>query len=405
MKKLCYICEATAGGVRKHLGALLHAFSAPEEGYTVHAFLGDRGEPGFQEELEALRKRGVQASVLPELSRELRWGADRAAYAALKGRLRELRPDLVHTHSAKAGFLGRLAAHAVGVPRILHTPHVFPFQWSRGLRGALYLALERYAAKRCQAIVCVGAGQREDAQGRGVTPAERLILIPNGVAIPEAPSAEEVAALRARWSIPREALAVGMVARLAPQKGVGTFLNAAVEVLRARPETVFLLAGAGPLEREVRARAAALGLERERLKILGHVAEAERLYPAFDVLALSSLYEGLPYVLLEAMACGVPVVATDVLGSRDALVDEESGLLAHPEDPSALAAKVLRLLEDSALRARMGQAGRERVRTHFSLARFLEGHRRIYRGDAEDAEKGSLDLGFQSPEGTTGLVV
>ena len=158
-------------------------------------------------------------------------------------------------------------------------------------------------------------------------------------------------------------------------------MKAAVEVLRARPETVFVLAGEGPLERELRSRAAALGLAREQLKILGHVADAERLYPAFDVLALSSLYEGLPYVLLEAMACGVPVVATDVLGSRDALVDGESGLLARTEDAGDLAAKMLRLLGDGALRARMGQAGRARVQAHFSLEGFLERHRRLYRGE------------------------
>ncbi|MBI3828178.1 MAG: glycosyltransferase family 4 protein [Planctomycetes bacterium] len=379
--KLCYVCEATAGGVRKHLRELMRLFSRPEEGFEIHALLGDRGEPGLAAELEQLRAQGVRTAVLPALQRPIRLLRDRAAYAEIKRFIRELAPQLVHTHSSKAGFLGRLAAHAAGVPRIVHTAHVFPFQWATGLKGFFYTKLERYAARRCHAIVCVGASQREEALRIGLAPTEKVLLIPNGVEIPPPASLEEIAALRMRLQLPAKAPVVGMVARLAPQKGVRPFLEAAAQVVRARPDAIFVLAGGGPLEEEARARAAALGLTAGQFRFLGHVEDAERLYPAFDVLALSSLYEGLPYVLLEAMARGVPVVATDVQGSRDVIEHGVSGLLARPGNAADLAAKLSALLGDRSQREKLSGAALARVRERFSLEQFAAGHRKLYRGE------------------------
>jgi glycosyltransferase involved in cell wall biosynthesis len=170
-----------------------------------------------------------------------------------------------------------------------------------------------------------------------------------------------------------------MVARLAPQKGVGAFVQAAALVLKQRPDAVFCVVGGGPLTQQVRARMAELNVTPESFRLLGHREDAPALYPAFDVVALSSLYEGLPYVLLEAMAWGVPVVATDVLGSRDVVADGETGFLARLDDPAAIADRLLRLLNDAALRARCGAAARQRVADEFSFAAFVDGHRKLYR--------------------------
>lgn len=376
--KLCLICEATAGGVRKHMRELVRTFARPEAGYEIHALLGDRGEPGFARDLEEWKALGVTSELLPSLRREIGFGHDRLAYYELKDRLRALRPQIVHTHSSKGGFLGRLAAHAAGTPLIVHTPHVFAFQWAAGLKQSFYLGLERFAARRCHAIVCVGEGQRAEALRLKLAPESKLVLIPNGVAVPAAPSAEARAALRAELHLPAGAPVAGMIARLAPQKGVKDFLEAAARVVKRRADAVFVLAGGGPLEKETRTRAAALGLDRERLRILGHVEDAERLYPAFDVLALSSLYEGLPYVLLEAMAQGVPVVATDVQGSRDVIEHGASGLLARSGDAEDLAEKIAGLLGDADARARLREGALKRVRERFSFEQFVEGHRKLY---------------------------
>jgi glycosyltransferase involved in cell wall biosynthesis len=379
--KLCYLCEATEGGVRRHLRLLMEHFSRPEENFAVQALFGDRGEPGFPAEVAQLRARGLEIEVLPELARALSFSRDAAAWKALRRGLARLRPDLVHTHSSKAGFLGRMAARRAGTPRILHTPHVFPFQWARGLRGAFYLALERFAARRCDRIVCVGEEQRRDALRFHVAPEDKLVVIRNAAPVPEPAGPDERAARRAELDLAPDALAVGLVGRLAPQKGAGDFLRAAAALLPRHRSVVCLLLGAGPLEAELRGLARRLELPAERFRFLGYRENAARLYPAFDVVALSSHYEGLPYVLLEAMACGVPVAATDVLGSREVIVHESSGLLVPPGDPPRLAEALLRLLDDRELRARLGAAGRARVREQFGLEPFFESHRRLYRGE------------------------
>ena len=391
-KRLCYICEATEGGVRKHLLDLLRVFLRDEQGLEISCILGDRGEAGFRSELEAIKAAHPQLryEFLPDFQREIRPLKDWRAYRGIKRCLREFKPDIVHTHSSKAGFLGREAARALGIRNVIHTAHVFPFQWSSGLRARLFLALERRAASASRAIVCVSESQREDALKRGLCAATKLIVVRNAIP-PEtvAPLSREAA--RSRLNLSDGARVVGMVARLAPQKGVGVFLRAAAEVLRARPETIFVLIGGGPLESEMRERVRttlpittarslsnAIGEGGQRFRLLGFRADAEALYAAFDVLVLSSLYEGLPYVLLEAMSRGVPVVATDVLGSRDVVADGETGLLARVNDPSDIAAKIIELLDDPEKLKRLGSAAKKRVASEFSFDEFVRGHRELY---------------------------
>jgi glycosyltransferase involved in cell wall biosynthesis len=383
--KLCYICEATQGGVRKHLRDLFTHFARAESGYAVHALLGDRGETGLKAELDAFVARGNFAyDFIPEFQRAIRLRRDARAYAALKEHLRVLKPDIVHTHSSKAGFLGRSAAHYLSLPRILHTPHVFPFQWADGVRGRVYTALERHAAQYSHTIVCVGDGQREDALKRRICDANKLVVIRNGVRLPDAVTADARVAARTALGVPLDAPLVGMVARLAPQKGVGNFVRAAALVLAAQPAVHFVVVGGdlgGAGEVDVRARMREYNVPAERFLLTGHRADAEELYAAFDVVALSSLYEGLPYVLLEAMARGIPVVATDVLGSHDVVVDGDTGFLAPVNDPARIADRLLRLLEDAQLRARCGEAARRHVKREYGFEAFLSGHEKLYAGE------------------------
>jgi glycosyltransferase involved in cell wall biosynthesis len=380
LQRLCYVCEATEGGVRKHLRDLLRVFLRAEENFEILGIFGDRGEKGFADEVAALAAQhpNFRYAIVPELRRPINPLRDWPAYARIRGLLREFRPDIVHTHSAKGGFLGRKASRALGIRRVIHTPHVFPFQMSGGLRGRVYLALERHAARLCSALVCVGPSQRACALERRLCAPEKLVVIRNALDSAPPPTGSRTEARR-RLKLGETGLVVGMVARLAPQKGVGRFVRAAALVLKQLPESTFVLVGGGPLEAELRARAATLGVPPERFRIEGHREDAHELYPAFDVLALSSLYEGLPYVLLEAMARGVPVVATDVPGTNDVVVDEETGLLARVNDESHIARQIVRILADPALRTRLCAASLERVRTVFSFEDFIRGHRALYR--------------------------
>jgi len=153
-------------------------------------------------------------------------------------------------------------------------------------------------------------------------------------------------------------------------------------VLRRTPEVLFVLIGDGPLRAEVHARAAQLGLGPAKLKLPGHLEDAEKCYPAFDVLALTSYYEGLPYVLLEGMAYGVPVVATDVLGSREVVIDGNSGLLTRPGDPADLAEKIFSIICSAESRRTLSAGARARVQKTFPLDPFLDAHRKLYKGES-----------------------
>ncbi len=381
-KRLCYVCEATQGGVRKHLRDLLHVFLRPEEGFEILGIFGDRGEAGFFEEMESLTDRfpNFQYEIMPTFQRSIRPWRDRITYLVMKETMAEFKPDIVHTHSAKAGFLGRMAAHALDVPNVIHTPHVFPFQWSSGLSGRVFLSLERFAAKAAKTIVCVSESQRDFALERTLCAESKLTVIRNAIEPHELDPNGRTHA-RAKLGLAPDASVVGMVARLAPQKGVGVFARAAAEALRARPATVFVLVGGGPLEGELRARLKKLNVAPEKFLMLGHREDAEELYPAFDVLVLSSLYEGLPYVLLEAMVRGVPVVATDVLGSKDVVADGETGLLARVNDPADIAAKIVALLDDPEKMKRYGAASIARAAAEFSFDEFIRKHRLLYRSE------------------------
>lgn len=378
-KRLCYVCEATQGGVRKHLRDLLNVFLRPEENFEILGIFGDRGEAGFQEEMAELaaRRANFRHVFVTNFQRSIRPLKDLSAFGEIKKLIAGFKPDVVHTHSAKAGFLGRRAAHALSVPNIVHTPHVLPFQSVSGLKGRVYLALERHAAKLSHTIVCVSESQRGFALEQQLCEPSRLTVIRNAIephGIP--PNARAVA--REKLGLPQSASIAGMVARLAPQKGIGAFVRAAAEALRARPETLFVLVGGGPLEDSVRASVKEMGLPPERFRILGHREDAVDLYHAFDVLVLSSLYEGLPYVLLEAMVRGIPVVATDVLGSRDVVADGETGLLARVNDPADIAAKIVILLNDADKMKRFGQAAVRRAAGEFSFDEFVRKHRELY---------------------------
>ncbi|MEI6235036.1 MAG: glycosyltransferase family 4 protein [Planctomycetota bacterium] len=378
-KRLCFVVEATEGGVRKHVRDLLRVFLRPEEGFEIFGIFGDRGEVGFREELTALAAGHSNFSYefVPGFQRAIRPWTDLNALSQVKRLMAAFKPDIVHSHSAKAGFIGRTAARTLGVRTILHTPHVFPFQWTSGVRGRLFLALERHAAGGAGTIICVSESQRDDALQRGLCDASKLIVIRNAIeAQAMIPDARTLA--RTKLDLPQDARVVGMVARLAPQKGVGVFARAAAEALRARPDAIFALVGGGPLEDELRERLSALNVPPEHFRILGHRSDAEALYPAFDMLVLSSLYEGLPYVLLEAMARGVPVVATDVLGSRDVVADGVTGLLARVNDPADIAAKIVSLLDDPEKLKRFGEASKRRVADAFSFDEFVRKHRDVY---------------------------
>jgi len=373
--KVAIALEATAGGTRKHVREL--ALGLDKKRFDVHLILSFWRSDEMRVDLPTLRAHGVAVHTV-RIQRRIDPVADLRALARLARLFRRERFDVVHTQSSKAGFMGRLAARRAGVGRVVHTPHVWPFQWTRQpMRGA-FLALEKLAARWCERLVCVGREQREIGLARRVASPERLVVIENGVDVTPPPAKSARDEIRRELGVGDDEIAVGMVARLEPQKGVGRFIDAAAALARDHPAARFFLVGDGRLRRRTEARAAGHGLGGQRLSFLGHREDAARLYAGFDVFVLSSLYEGLPYVILEAMAAGLPVVATDVTGTREVVEDGVTGTLVPMGDASAIARGIAPYLADADLRAATGRRARERVQERFTMKRFIELHEKLY---------------------------
>jgi glycosyltransferase involved in cell wall biosynthesis len=317
--------------------------------------------------------------VLPALGREIRGGPDLVALVQLTRLVRRLRPDLVHTHTAKAGTLGRLAALLARVPVIVHTYHGHVFHgYFSAPRTRAFLAIERWLARRTDRLLTVSETVRAELLALGVGDPDRLTVVPLGLDLEGFLGCEALrGGFRAELGVAADVPLVGIVARLAPIKAHEVFLQAAAAVARELPTARFLVIGDGERRRELEALAVRLGLG-PQVRFLGWRADLPRIYADLDVVVLTSRNEGSPVSLIEAMAAARPVVATRVGGVPDLVDDGVTGLLVPSGDTRALAAGLSGLLGDPARRCLMGAAGRKRVAGGFGADRLLADVDRLY---------------------------
>jgi glycosyltransferase involved in cell wall biosynthesis len=305
------------------------------------------------------------------------YGHPRDDLSALRGLgaiLRRGSLDLIHAHSAKAGVLGRAAAVATGTPAV-YSPHCFPFvgPW-RPPRRLFSVAAERALGPRTAAIVCVAEAERRLALRHRLAPESRLHLVPNGS--PACTETLEPDPELARFADGGPLAACVTVLR--PQKAVHVFVDAAPKVLAAVPDSRLAVVGDGELRGELEQRAAAHGLDASRFQFFSFAPPAARQLRSLDVFVLPSAWEALPIAVLEAMACGVPQVVTDVGGTAEATVDGATGLVCPPNDPEALADRIITLLRDPARRERMSSASRERHAEQFGIERMVAATAHVY---------------------------
>lgn len=336
--------------------------------------------------LDQARSRGCRIVFLPALTREVSPAKDLRALWQVFRLIKRERVTLVHTHTSKAGFLGRLAAWLARVPVVVHTPHGHVFYGYYGRRlTALFVGLERLAARPTDRIVVLTERGIEEHLARGIGRREQFRVIPSGVDLERIRlSARPYEIARSRLGVDSETHLIVGLGRLEPVKGFQLLVKALPAILSGVPSARLLLVGEGPLRAALVNDARALGVA-DRLTLAGAQREGAAFLAAADLVVVPSLNEGMGRVLVEAMALGRPVVATRVGGIPAVVVDGETGRLVAPDDPSALARAVNELLKDPGLRQRMGEAGRRRAE-QFSLtvmeSRLLD----LYKGLC--AEKG-----------------
>lgn len=370
LKVLRIITRLNVGG--PSIQAITLSADLPKDDFTTTLVCGRTG-PREGDMHARAEERGLSPVIVPTLHRELDPLNDARSLARIARIMRRERPDILHTHLAKAGTIGRIAALVCPGVKTVHTyhGHVFSGYFSPA-RTRFYLGLERWLAGRTDRIVVLSESQRSEILERyGIGRAEQYAVIPLGFDLERFDRARELkSGLKKELGIPLDSPVVSTVGRLVPIKDHALFLQAARRVLDERPDAVFLVVGDGPLRMEIEENALTLGLGKS-VVFLGWRSDLERIYADSDLVMLTSINEGTPVSLIEAAASGRAIVATDVGGVSDVVKNGVGGLLSRSRDPNEIAALVLGLLKDRPRAEAMGEAGKRFVRARYDKKRLL----------------------------------
>jgi glycosyltransferase involved in cell wall biosynthesis len=331
--------------------------------------------------LEQGRGEGVPVREIPHLRRSIQPVDDLQAYRELIRAMREFKPDVVHTHSAKGGLLGRAAAWKLKVPAVIHTVHGAPFHpYQPWLVRKFFAACERWAAKRCHRMVCVADAMTELMVGERVAPREKFTTVYSGMDVePFLHAAEHRAKIRSELNLPQDAIVIGKIARLFHLKGHEYVIEAASEVVRCHPKVMFLFVGDGILRGELEGAIRAKGLQ-EHFCFAGLVPPQRipEYLGAMDILVHTSLREGLARALPQALISGLPVVSFDVDGAREVVLSGQTGFLLPPKDVAGVGRGLRELVLDEGLRKKCGETGREMFTDRFRHQKMTADLRQIY---------------------------
>ncbi len=356
--KVCQLC-AVDFTLKNFLLPLIDGMR--REGWQVTAVCSDGPF------VDDLRLRGYAIHTIP-IARSMNPLAALRSTFALVRLFRRERFDVVHVHTPVAALIGRVAARFVGIPLVIYTAHGFYFhnempRWKR----KLFVALERFGGRFTDLLFSQSSEDAADAVREGIAPAARVLAIGNGVDVSrfDPSSVGNGAAMRAELGIPADAFVIGMIGRQVREKGVCEYLSAAKILAQTHPRAWFLLIGerlasdhATGVEAEHASAKAALGA---RLIALGLRSDVPQLLASMDLFCLPSWREGMPRTVIEAMMMAKPVVATDIRGSREEVVPEETGLLVPVRAPERLAAAIERFILDRDWARALGTAGRQRA--------------------------------------------
>ena len=334
---------------------------------------------------------GIEAIETPDLVREISPRRDLRCRKELRRLIRDWRPDVVHTHSSKAGILGRAAAWDVGVPAVIHTIHGLPFHpYQSRLRNLVYIRAERWAARRCHAIATVADAMRDQALAVGIGNPRQYRTVRSGMVVEPYLVEETMEDARRRLGLPQDAYIAGTIARLAELKGHDDLIDAFTKRMREDSGLHLLWVGDGWWSERLLGRVRDLGLE-DQVHAPGLVdpSEIPGWIRAMDVLVHPSYREGLPRAVVQGLLSARPVISYALDGAPEVCIPDETGILVAPGDLRGLATAVDRLRTDPGLAERFGRAGRERCRVAFDHRTMVEDLEALYTDVLEGGEAGS----------------
>ena len=379
------IARLNMGGPAIHVANL--AAGLVDRGYHTTLVAGSlaRGEDSMSFLADRL---GVSVVSVPEIQREVSFLHDARSVLRVAELIRELQPHILHTHTAKAGAIGRLAALSAGPARppvVVHTFHGHVLKGYFGApRTAFYREIERGLARASDALVAVSPEVRDELVALGIAPAEKFAVVRLGIPLAERVSdASSELDYRQLYGIGKDTFVVGWVGRMTAVKDTGSALEILHALRHREVDAVLCMVGDGPDRERLERLAHELGIARYCF-FPGYQPDVAGYYRLFDAFVLPSVNEGTPVSVIEALAAATPVVATRVGGVPDVVRDGVDGYLVPPGDVEGAAKRLVLLARDARLRKRLGTSGRARMRARYSVARLVDDVDRLYRSLLDD---------------------
>ncbi len=358
--------------------------------YDVALINGPAEDP-TQDRRQHIEELGIKYFYLPQLVRNISLFKDIRAFLKIYRHLKKEEYEIVHTHTSKAGFLGRIAAKLAGTPIIIHTPHghVF-FGYFGPLKTKYFILLEKFGSLITDRIIALTNREKNDTIDFKVAKEDKLVVIHSGIELDKftQSATQDNQSLKLNLGIPEKALIVGTAGRLVPIKGPEYLVRAAKKVLQIYKNVFFLFAGDGHLKEDLTALARNLGVEKNIL-FLGWRDNAAGMISLFDIFVLPSLNEGMGRVLVEAMSLEKPIIASNIGGIPDLIFHGKNGFLVPPRNSDELTQYIGLLLEDEYKRKIMGQEGK-RVSQNFSAEKMVQKIESLYDQLLEMKKIGSL---------------
>jgi len=377
---ICHvITRLIVGGAQEN--TLLTCAGLHERGHRVTLVIGpDVGPEGsLQAEAQA---GGYDVLVVPSLVRAIRPFQDRLAWQELTREFIRIQPDIVHTHSSKAGILGRLAARDAKIPTLIHTIHGMSFnRTQRWPTRTLYRELERYCGRFTHQIISVADAMTRQAVNAKIANPDKFTTVYSGMRTDWfSPQDHDRQAIRQNWGFGPETVVVGSVARLFRNKGYEQLIPAMAEAARTLPELRFVWVGDGPQRKEYEHQLERFGI-RSKVYLTGLLepTQVSQMLAGLDMLVHASQWEGLPRAAVQSLLMECPVVSFDIDGTREVVIPEQTGILVPLNKIDALAAAIVQLAKDGNQRLVFGRAGRERCLVQFDHHNMVDAIERVYK--------------------------
>jgi len=368
-KILYLVTKSEIGGAQRYIFDL--ATNLPPAEFQFMVAAGGDGEL-----FSSLKAKNIMVFKLINLVREINPAKDIKAYFEIKKLIRQIKPDILHLNSSKAGIIGAIAGKHAGVKKIIYTVHGFVFnepmpRWKK----TFYRLAEKFSSRYKDKLICVSEFDRQKGIKNKIAPVRKMTTINNGIGQLKLLDGSTA---RKQLALPADKIIVGTIANFYPTKGLSYLIKAAGQVCRNH-NVIFIIIGDGEQRQALESEIKKLNLT-ENFYLVGRKNEVEQYLKAFDIYTCSSVKEGFPYSILGAMQAGQPIVSTNVGGIPEMIENEKSGLLVEPAEPKQLAASIIKLIENRNLADQLGRQAQIEVNQKFSLEKMVKETKKIYLG-------------------------